>query len=421
MDLLQFFIDVKLCQNGIANSILAGILEFSIPFLRICVLYYASMYTRLLKKFPSNKSFFLFGARGTGKTTWVKNTFPNAIYIDLLYSETYTRLVANPSRLSDFIKQDFKDWIIIDEIQMVPELLNEVHRLIEVEKYKFILTGSSARKLRKSGQNLLGGRALTYFMYPLTAIELGERLSLKNYLEFGGLPSVFYEEDMKKYISDYVKTYLQQEIIQEGITRNIGSFSRFLEAASFSQGSVLNISEVGRESSVGRKVVEIYFNILEDLLVGLRLPFFSKKAKRRLINHSKFYFFDVGIYRAIRPNGVFDKPEEIGGIALESLFFQNLLAINDYLQLGYKLYYYRTKSGVEVDFIAYNDNKLHAFEIKSKRNISSNDIRNLKIFRKDYPSAICHVIYGGSVMQYIDGIDIIPFKEALLTLDKILL
>ena len=377
------------------------------------------MYTRLIKP-PKAKSFFLFGARGTGKTTWVRSQFPQAIYVDLLNSETYNRLLANPTRIADFIPEHFADWIIIDEIQRIPPLLNEVHRLIETNKYKFIMTGSSARKLRREGQNLLGGRALTYYMHPLTAVELGDDFKLEDALKFGSLPPIFSEEDKKKYLTSYVHTYLQQEVIQEGISRNLGAFARFLETASFSQGSVLNVSEVSREASVNRKVVEDYFSALEDLLLSVRLPAFSKKAKRRLITHSKFYFFDVGVYNTVRPMGPLDQPEMAEGVALESLFIQNIRAINDYLERGYSLSYFRTASGVEVDCIAYGKNGLYAFEIKRKRNISSTDLSNLKSFKLDYPIAKCYALYGGNTREYIDGIEVIPFQEALFSLPQLL-
>ncbi|MCX6704753.1 MAG: ATP-binding protein [Candidatus Woesebacteria bacterium] len=377
------------------------------------------MYSRLLIP-PTNTSFFLFGSRGTGKTTWVKSKFPTALYFDLLKAETYDYFVTNPTRIEDSIPKDFKDWIVIDEIQKIPQLLDEVHRLIESNHYKFILTGSSARKLRRGGVNLLAGRALVYKMHPLTAAELGEDFNLKEYLEFGGLPAVFAAQDKKNYLQSYVQTYLQQEIIQEGISRNVSSFARFLETASFSQGSVLNMTEVGREAYVGRKVVEDYFSALEDLMLGIRLPVFSKKAKRRLIKHNKFYFFDVGVYQAIRPRGPLDQPEAMNGVALESLFFQNLQAINDYLDLGYKLYYYRTATGVEVDFIAYGSRGLKAFEIKSKKNISRSDLTGLATFLKDYPMTKCYLIYGGSERRYFGNIEVIPFVEALKDLPNIL-
>lgn len=377
------------------------------------------MYSRLLKP-PRNKSFFLFGSRGTGKTTWVRSNFPNSVYLDLLNAQTYNRMLADPSRLEEMIPANYPDFVIIDEIQRVPKLLNEVHRLIESKKYKFIMTGSSARKLRRGGENLLAGRALTYFLHPLTAMELGTDFRLDECLQFGCLPAVFSEENKEKYLASYVQTYLQQEVIQEGISRNLNAFARFLETASFSQGSVLNMSHVSREAAVNRKVVEDYFCALEDLLLAVRLPVFAKKAKRRLISHNKFYFFDAGIYRTIRPLGPLDQSGSVGGIALESLFFQNLRAVNDYLDLGYDLFYYRTATGIEVDFVIYGKCGLRAFEIKSKKNIFPADLKNLKVFLLDYPMAKGYLLYGGKERQYFGNIKVIPFTEALLDLPKLL-
>ncbi|MFO7928642.1 MAG: AAA family ATPase, partial [Candidatus Humimicrobiaceae bacterium] len=284
------------------------------------------MYSRIIKK-PKNKSFFLFGPRGTGKTTWVKRTFREGIYLDLLEARLYNELLADPQRLENYIPSNFKGWIIIDEVQRVPEILNEVHRLIEGSHYRFVLTGSSARKLKRNGPNLLAGRALTYFMHPLTVPELGRDFSLKHSLLYGNLPSAYTEDNPGGFLESYIQTYLQEEVRQEGLTRNLGAFARFMESASFSQGEVLNISEVARESSVGRKIVENYFTILEDLMIAYRIPVFTKRAKRRLVSHPKFYYFDVGIYRTIRPAGPLDSPQEAEGIAFESVFFQEALAI----------------------------------------------------------------------------------------------
>lgn len=377
------------------------------------------MYSRLLIP-SSQKSFFLFGPRGAGKTTWVKHNFPKALYFDLLKAETYNYFLANPTRLEKSIPDNFDDWIVIDEIQKVPQLLDEVHRLIENKRYRFILTGSSARKLRRGGVNLLAGRASTFHLHPITAIEIGENFNLDEYLRFGGLPAVFTAGNKVDYLHSYIQTYIQQEVIQEGISRNLSAFARFLETASFFQGSMLNVTEVGREAQVGRKVVEDYFCALEDLLLGIRLPIFAKKAKRRLIKHNKFYFFDVGIYQAIRPKGPLDRSEIIGGVTLESLFFQNLRAINDYFNLGYTLYYYRTATGIEVDFIAYGEKGLVAIEIKSKKDISSDDLYGLTSFIKDYPMAKGIMVYGGDHKRYDKGIEILPMKEALLHLPALL-
>lgn len=377
------------------------------------------MYSRLISP-PAQTSFFLFGPRGTGKTTWVKSKFPRALYFDLLKAETYNFFLANPSRIEEAIPEGFGDWIVIDEIQKIPPLLDEVHRLIEDKHYKFILTGSSARKLRRGGVNLLAGRATIYYLHPLTATELGGDFNLKKYLQLGGLPGVFSAEDPTDYLKSYVQTYLQQEVIQEGISRNLSAFARFLETASFSQGSVLNVSEVAREAAVGRRVAENYFSALEDLLIGVRLPVFAKKAKRKLVSHGKFYFFDTGVYRAIRPLGPFDQPEFIGGIALESLWFQNLRAINDYLNLGYDLYYYRTAAGSEVDFIAYGKRGIRAFEIKTKKDIFAHDVTGVKNFLADYPEAKGYIIYGGDIKRSKQGVEIWPAGEALKSLAEIL-
>jgi len=346
------------------------------------------MYSRLIKNpVNSNKSFFLFGPRGTGKTTWIKASFPQALYVDLLEFDLYNDLTARPGRLENLIPPDFHDWIILDEIQRIPELLNEVHRLIEKYHYKFVLTGSSARSLRKKGVNLLAGRALTYKMYPLTAVELGSDFNLITSLKWGHLPAIPSEKEPDRFLKAYVQTYLREEVLQEGLTRNIGSFSRFLETASFSQGVVLNVSEIAREAGIERMRVTSYFSILEDLLLGTRLPVFTKRAKRRMVSHPKFYYFDTGIFRAIRPMGPLDSPEEAEGPGLETLCFQELSAINDYFDYQYDLYYWRTSNGLEVDFILYGPKGLMAFEVKRSSRLSKKDLNGLKMFHNDFPEA----------------------------------
>ncbi|MFH1896477.1 MAG: ATP-binding protein [bacterium] len=376
------------------------------------------MYSRLLKP-PRDKSFFLFGPRGVGKTTWVKLTFPKAPYLDLLEAELFNDLLANPQRLENYIPKGHRGFVVIDEVQKVPSLLDEVHRLIENSNYKFVLTGSSARKLRKGGYNLLAGRALTYYMHPLSAVELGADFSMASSLNFGQLPSILSESDPKKYLQSYIKTYLEQEIFQEGLTRNLANFARFLETASFSQGSVLNISAVAREAAIERKVVENYFNILEDLLIAVRLPVFSKKAKRRLASHAKFYFFDTGIFRTIRPMGPLDAPEMVEGLAFESLFLQNLTAVNDSLGLDYKLFYYRTAAGVEVDFVAYGPRGICAFEVKRTAKVNSSALSGLKLFAKDYPQTRLFLIYGGKRKMRDGNIEILPMEYVLKNLNKL--
>ncbi|KKQ05004.1 MAG: hypothetical protein US15_C0037G0001, partial [Candidatus Moranbacteria bacterium GW2011_GWF1_36_4] len=323
------------------------------------------MYTRIYKPNKDlNQSFFLFGPRGTGKTTWLKANFPKAVYLDLLESKLNRILMASPEKLENYIPSGYFGWIIIDEVQKIPALLNEVHRLIESKKYKFILTGSSARSLRKKGVDLLAGRALTYYFHPLVRKELGEKFSLLYSLKYGQLPMAYNSSNPEKFLDSYVQTYLQEEILQEGLTRNIGNFTRFLEIASFSQGQVLNISQIAQETQLERKTVENYFGILEDLLIGLRLPVFNKRAKRKLIAHSKFYFFDTGVFRSLRPTGPLDSEAEIDGPAIETLFLQEIRSLNDYLELNYEIFYWRSITGVEVDFVLYGAKGLLAFEIK---------------------------------------------------------
>jgi predicted AAA+ superfamily ATPase len=377
------------------------------------------MYTRLIKP-PKKGSFFLFGPRSTGKTTWVKKTFPDSIYIDLLEAEVFTDLLANPQRLENFIPQNHGNWIIIDEVQRIPELLNDIHRLIETYSYKFVLTGSSARKLRRKGINLLGGRALTYFLHPLTAVELGKDFNMEHSLLYGHLPCVYTEEEPKKYLESYVKTFLEEEVRQEALTRNLSAFSRFLESASFSQGAVLNVSSVARDCAVERKVVENYFAILEDLIIAYRIPVFSRKAKRRIVTHPKFYFFDVGVYRTIRPMGPLDMPEQVEGIAFETLFFQELLAINDALSLGYSLHYWKTSNNKEVDFVMYGERGIKAFEVKRTRKVKRSMLSGIRSFLADYPMAKAYFIYGGNRYMREGSIDILPFEDTLKKLPEIL-
>jgi predicted AAA+ superfamily ATPase len=377
------------------------------------------MYSRLLIP-PNAQSFFLFGPRGTGKTTWVRHTFPGAVFIDLLESELFTRLTANPQRLENLIPIGHRDWVVIDEIQRIPDLLSEVHRLIETRKHKFALTGSSARKLRRGGVNLLGGRAMTLAMHPLTSPELQEDFNLEKSLRTGHLPAAYSHPDPDKYLAGYVKTYLVEEVRQEGLTRNLGAFARFLEAASFSQGAILNVSEVARECAVERKVVEGYFGILEDLLIGYRLPVFSKRAKRRLVAHPKLYFFDAGVFRTVRPRGPLDRPEEIDGAACETLLFQELLAVNDALDLGYKIFYWRSAAQQEVDFVLYGARGLFAFEIKRTARVSNIHLRGLRAFLKDYPTAKAYFLFGGRRRSREGPIDCLPIEAALRGLPKIL-
>ena len=360
-----------------------------------------------------DQSFFLFGPRGTGKTTWLKQQFPDALYLDLLDHALYLDLLTRPQRLRDLIPPRHDEWIVLDEVQRVPLVLNEIHRLIETEQRRFILTGSSARSLRRRGVNLLAGRARTHHMYPLTAVEMGSDFTLERALVHGQLPSVHTQPDPDRYLASYVESYLRQEIIEEGRTRNLATFSRFLESASFSQAALLNVAEVAREVGVDRKTAAGYFDLLEDLLIAARVPIFTRRAKRRMTTHPKFFLFDAGVYRTIRPTGPLDSPEEIDGAALETLVYQELRAYIAYRALDLKLFTWRTGSGAEVDFVAYGGDGLFAIEVKRRGRIRSADLQGLTQFKADYPVARCVLLFGGDRREYRNGIELLPMSEAL--------
>jgi len=372
---------------------------------------------------PETASFFLFGPRGTGKTSWVQSRFPDALLFDLLESKVYLDLMADPQTLGRRIPASHRGPVIIDEIQKVPSLLDEIHRLIETRKLRFILTGSSARKLRRKGVNLLAGRARMRAMHPLTAEELGGAFDLTHSLRFGQLPVVQVERAPRAawdYLNSFVRTYLREEVQQEGLTRNLAAFRRFLEAASFSQASVLNISAVARDCQVERKVVQEYFAILEDLLIACRIAPFTRRARRKIVAHPKFFLFDAGVYRALRPKGPLDSEQEIDGAAFETLLLQELRAHNDARTLGYDFHYWRTQAGLEVDLVLYGERGLHAFEIQRSSRIRPSDFHSLRAFLEDYPAAQARLVYGGERRYHEERIEVIPMETCLLELSRIL-
>ena len=372
------------------------------------------MYPRLLEPpVADGQSFFLFGPRGTGKTTWLKQRFPQALYLDLLDHALYLDLLTRPNRLRELIPPGHADWIVLDEVQRVPLVLNEVHRLIESDRRRFILTGSSARSLRRRGVNLLAGRARTLRMHPLTAAEAGADFSLETALHHGQLPSVYTQAEPQRYLAAYVESYLRQEIIEEGRTRNLAAFGRFLESASFSQAAILNLAAVARDVGLDRKTIAGYFELLEDLLIAVRLPIFSRRARRRMTTHPKFFFFDAGVFRTIRPAGPLDSAEEIDGAALETLVLQELRAHIDYRSLDLELFTWRTAAGTEVDLVAYGAAGLFAVEVKRSRRIRRTDLHGLRQFKADYPQARCVLLFGGDRREYRDGIELLPVAEAL--------
>jgi len=365
-----------------------------------------------------SSSFFLFGPRGTGKSTWLRQHFPEALWIDLLDPREQRIFRARPEHLLErLMGVPERTLVVIDEIQKVPTLLDVIHRLIEEQRnVRFVLTGSSARKLRRGASNLLAGRLLQAEMHPFLASELGKDFELQQALRFGLIPLIWQAEDPAATLQAYVDLYLREEVQAEALVRDLGAFSRFLEAISFAHGSLLNLSAVARECQIQRKTVEGYLGVLEDLLLCFRIPVFSKRAKRQLIAHEKFYYFDVGVYRALRPAGPLDQPEEIEGISLEGLVAQHLRAWIAYRNLGERLYFWRTKSGSEVDFVVYGNDCFFAWEVKRSTSAHSVDLRSLKSFRQDYPEAEVALLYLGQQSLEIDGIPVIPCEKFLKTL-----
>jgi len=364
------------------------------------------------------ESYFLFGPRGTGKSTWLRQSYPDALYIDLLDQEVFRKYLAGPERLGDVISGSrLTKTVILDEIQKVPSLLDEVHRLMGLavgRQVQFILTGSSARKLKRGGTDLLAGRAILKTLHPFMAAELGPKFQFARSLEFGMLPLVLSSAEPTETLKTYASLYLREEVQTEGLVRNIGNFARFLEAMSFSHASLLNTSQVARQGQINRKTVEGFIELLEDLLLGFRLPAFTKRAQRKLVEHPKFYYMDAGVFRSLRPKGPLDSPEEIGGACLEGLVAQHLRAWIAYGKGEKTLYFWRTRAGLEVDFIVYGEDTFLAIEVKRSRVVSSKDVRSLRAFREDYPQAKACLLYGGRERIMINDILCLPC-EAFLT------
>ena len=323
-------------------------------------------------------------------------------------------LDARPERLRELLAgSPGKHTVVLDEIQRVPELLTVIHAVLEEPSPpRFVLTGSSARKLRRGGVDLLGGRAVHRTMHPFMAAELPE-FDLDRSLRIGMLPLVMGAPDPSDVLDAYASLYLDQEVRAEGLTRNVSGFTRFLESVSFSHGAQLNVAAVARECEVERKVVAGYVGILEDLLLAFRLPVFRKRAKRATVAHEKIYLFDAGVFRSLRPKGPLDRPEEMDGQALEGLVAQHLRAWAAHSRNDAELFFWRTRAGAEVDFVVYGESGLQAFEVKNARRVHSADLRSVRAFRDDYPEAETAVLYRGSERLRIDDVWCLPAQDFL--------
>jgi uncharacterized protein len=330
-----------------------------------------------LKGLLGKKSHFLLGPRQTGKTFLIRHTLKDAKVYDLLDTSLFLALSRNPGRIAEELLADDRE-IVIEEIQRLPVLLNEVHRLIENRGIRFLLTASSARKLRRGGVNLLGGRARTKYLHPLTFSELGGCFDLYRAIEHGLMPAIYFSDDPRADLKAYAGSYLQEEILAEGAARNIPAFSRFLRVAAFCNSTIVNFTNVAGDAQVARTTVYEYFEILKDTLILHELPAWRKSKKRKPLASSKYYFFDIGVVAALQERQFRPGTPEFGE-AFETYIMHELLSYRDYLS-DEPLSYWRSTSGFEVDFIIGDHT---AIEAKAKENISSSDLKSLRALSEE--------------------------------------
>ncbi|MBO4587527.1 MAG: ATP-binding protein [Bacteroidales bacterium] len=358
-----------------------------------------------------NESVFFFGARQTGKTTLLKQLFPHARYYDLLKSEEFERLSRRPQLLREEL-QDFpeNELVIIDEIQKLPLLLDEVHWLMTNKNIRFVLTGSSARKLRRGGVNLLGGRALVNNFYPLVSTEIDD-FSIDRAVNNGMLPRHYLVSDASKRLGGYVGLYLQTEIMEEAVVRNLPSFNRFLEAAALTSGEILVYSNVAADCGVSSVTVKSYFEILVDTLFGYIVPSYTKTVKRRLVQSPKFYLFDVGVANHLMHRSHLRQGSPEYGHAFEHLIMQEIIAYLGYHGHSGELAYWRTKNGIEIDAVLGDADV--GLEIKSSTEVKDSQLKGLRSFGEDYQHARLIAVSNDMYRRRKDRVEIIPVKEFL--------
>lgn len=356
-------------------------------------------------------SIFFFGARQTGKTTLLKQLFPSARYYDLLKSNEFERLSRSPYLLREELQDcPENELVIIDEIQKLPVLLDEVHWLIVNCNLRFILTGSSARKLRRTGVNLLGGRALVNYLFPLVSAELND-FDLNRALNNGMIPRHYLITDASKRLAGYVGVYLQTEIIQEALVRNLPSFNRFLEAAALTDGEMVVYSNIAADCGVSTVTVKSYFEILADTLFGFYVPAYTKTIKRKLIQAPKFYLFDVGVTNYLLKRGHLKQGSPEYGHAFEHFIIQELRAYLGYNGKQDALSYWRTGSGIEIDAVL-GDAEV-GLEIKSSTEVKGHQLKGLLSFGQDYPNARLIIVSLDLNPRRKDNIEIMPYKDFL--------
>ena len=373
------------------------------------------MFTRLLAK-PTGST-LLIGPRGTGKSTWIKVHFPEAAGYDLLDTAEALRFSRDPSRLYQETRGLAPgSWVVIDEVQKAPALLDEVQRLIEERRLRFLLSGSSARRLKRGGANLLAGRAVLRPFFPLVSAEVDFRLDAEEHpAQFGMLPMAFTASDPRDYLRTDATTYLQEEIKAEALTRNIGAFARFLEIAARQNGQTTNVAGIARDAHVARQTVEGYFEILVDTLIGSWLPAWKLKRATKQVRHPKFYFFDAGVSRALSERLAYPPTEEEAGFLFETFVLHELRAYLSYSGLNYPVHYWSSPDGVEVDFLVEDSRGYVALEIKSSREWRNAFQRGLLRIREELGAGRVRAygVYGGPRRQDAGPIPVFPLTEFL--------
>ena len=381
------------------------------------------MIARIIDLPFKRNSVFLFGPRQVGKSTLVRNLLANEelLELDLLKGDVFFKYKSNPSRLRtecEFkAKKNNQFYVFIDEIQKCPELLDEVHYLIEKfgRQIRFIMTGSSARKLKRASVNMLAGRAWQFFLFPFTHIEVGEKFDLENALTKGTLPPVLDEPagDAFRTLTAYVQTYLKEEILDEAIVRNIGAYSRFLDIAADQSGKIVNYSTIGRDTGVSSNTIKGYYQILEDTLIAIKMDPYLKSACRRLTRHPKYYLFDLGVINAAvgRVNVSSVKGTTVYGALFEHFVILETYRLIHYAEKPYRMYHWRSSHGAEVDMIIESADMLWAVEIKSSPIVRSGDMSGLKSFIKDYPMAKSLCVSTCDQPYAAGDVPVIPWKS----------
>lgn len=377
----------------------------------------------MVKRYPklsNSNSFFLFGPRGAGKSTLVKERFQDErnLFIDLLDEKTESRYWNDPDLLFNDVSRIKNAWVIIDEVQKIPKLLDLVHKSIETYKTKFILTGSSARKLKRGGANLLAGRAFLYYLYPLTYLELKKQFDLNFVIQWGSLPKIFQFDsfdEKRDFLISYTKTYLKEEIIAEQIIRNVDGFRSFLEIAAQMNGKALNFLKIGRECGIDSKTVTSYFQILEDTLVGFWVPGYHRSVRKAQKIQPKFYFFDLGILRALE--GTLDSKPIPGtsmyGQYFESFVINEIFRFNSYTQKDFRISHYQTSTGQEIDLILSKGLQDILIEIKSTKQIDRVEVEKFARISSAFKKSKRYYLSQDEMISEIEGVRCMPWHKAI--------